>query len=144
MEKPNRHTGSSLRHLDTILIHTTFYEVNHVIQYTFNSKIYIYQKHISKSLLIFLTSSLFTMWINWEMNELFIYNLQLFEEMNFCLFWKCLKIGSKQSVSKLSNILSDLIKQPSGQRMFTIFAPNSTIPLYHFLQHTLTAWCGWD
>lgn len=64
--------------------------------------------------------------------------MQLFEEMNFCLFLKCLKIGSKQSVSKLSNILSDLIKQPSGQRMFTIFAPNSTIPLYHFLQHTLT------
>lgn len=56
--------------------------------------------------------------------------MQLFEEMNFCLFLKCLKIGSKQSVSKLSNILSDLIKQPSGQRMFTIFAPNSTIPLY--------------
>lgn len=56
--------------------------------------------------------------------------MQLFEEMNYCPIWKCLKIGSKQNVSKLSNILSDLIiKQPSGQRMFTIFAPNSTIPL---------------
>lgn len=71
MEKPNRHTGSSLRHLDTIL-HKTFYEVNHVIQYTFDSKIYIYQKHISKKLFIFLTSSLFTMWIEKWINYLYI------------------------------------------------------------------------
>lgn len=71
MEKPNRHTGSSLRHLDTIL-HKTFYEVNHVIQYTFDSKIYIYQKHISKKS-FYIFNQFFIYHVNKLKNELIIY-----------------------------------------------------------------------
>lgn len=55
------------RHLGTILIHKTFYEVNHVIQYTFNSKIYIYQKHISKKS-FYIFNQFFIYHVNREMN----------------------------------------------------------------------------
>lgn len=63
--------GIQALHLDTIL-HKTFYEVNHVIQYTFNSKIYIYQKHISKKS-FYIFNQFFIYHVNKLKNELIIY-----------------------------------------------------------------------